>query len=118
MGWDGATRSASARLSFLDVVNSKRPYVACADYAARWFCALVGEQLHLIGYGETECRGGLEVDRRDQIIALANRSQIATMCNLREYVVAGGLISYAPSITEVYRQAGICREDTEGGKAG
>jgi putative tryptophan/tyrosine transport system substrate-binding protein len=45
--------------------------------------------------------------RRDQIIALANRSQIGTMCNLREYVVAGGLISYAPSITEVYRQAGI-----------
>ena len=45
--------------------------------------------------------------RRDQIVALANRSQIATMYNLREYVVAGGLISYAPSIAEVYRQAGI-----------
>ena len=46
-------------------------------------------------------------DRRDQIAALANRLRIATMYNLRTYVVAGGLISYAPSISEVYRQAGI-----------
>jgi putative ABC transport system substrate-binding protein len=45
--------------------------------------------------------------RRDQIVALANRLRIATMYNLREYVVAGGLISYAPSIAEVFRQAGI-----------
>jgi len=45
--------------------------------------------------------------RRDQIVALANRLRMATMYNLREYVIAGGLISYAPSVTEVYRQAGI-----------
>jgi putative ABC transport system substrate-binding protein len=45
--------------------------------------------------------------RRDQIVALANRLRIATIYDLREYVVAGGLISYAPSIAEVYRQAGI-----------
>jgi putative ABC transport system substrate-binding protein len=45
--------------------------------------------------------------RRDQIVALANRLRIATMYNIREYVVAGGLISYAPSLAEVYRQAGV-----------
>jgi putative tryptophan/tyrosine transport system substrate-binding protein len=45
--------------------------------------------------------------RRDQIVASANRLRIATMYNIREYVVAGGLISYAPSLAEVYRQAGI-----------
>jgi putative ABC transport system substrate-binding protein len=44
---------------------------------------------------------------RDQIVALANRLRMATMYSLREYVVAGGLISYAPSLAEVYRQAGI-----------
>ncbi|MGC2075327.1 MAG: ABC transporter substrate-binding protein [Xanthobacteraceae bacterium] len=45
--------------------------------------------------------------RREQIVGLANRLRIATIYNLREYVVAGGLISYAPSLAEVYRQAGI-----------
>jgi putative tryptophan/tyrosine transport system substrate-binding protein len=45
--------------------------------------------------------------RRDQIVALANRLRVATMYNVREFVVAGGLISYAPSVAEVYRQAGI-----------
>jgi len=44
--------------------------------------------------------------RHDQIVALANRLRIATMYNLREFVVAGGLISYAPSLAEVYRLAG------------
>jgi putative tryptophan/tyrosine transport system substrate-binding protein len=47
------------------------------------------------------------LSRRDQIVALANRLRIATMYDLREYVDAGGLISYAPSLAEVYRQAGI-----------
>jgi putative ABC transport system substrate-binding protein len=43
---------------------------------------------------------------RDHIVASANRLRIATMYYIREYVVAGGLISYAPSLSEVYRQAG------------
>ena len=49
----------------------------------------------------------LFLTRRDQIVALANRLRVATMYNQLEYVVAGGLISYAPSVVEVYRQAGI-----------
>ena len=44
--------------------------------------------------------------QRDQIVALVSRLAIPTMYNLREYVAAGGLISYAPSIADVYRQAG------------
>ena len=44
--------------------------------------------------------------RRDQIVALASRLRIPTIYDLREYVVAGGLISYAPSVAEVFRQAG------------
>src|SRR6516164_9639769 len=33
--------------------------------------------------------------------------RIATMFSIREFVIAGGLVSYAPSLGEVYRQAGI-----------
>jgi putative ABC transport system substrate-binding protein len=55
----------------------------------------------------------LFITRRDQIVALANGLRVATMYNAREYVVAGGLISYAPSLTEVYRQAGIYDERSD-----
>jgi len=45
--------------------------------------------------------------RRDKIIALAAHHAVPTIYGQRAYAVAGGLISYAPSFTEAYRQAGI-----------
>ena len=45
--------------------------------------------------------------RRDQIIALAARYTFPTIYAQRVYAVAGGLMSYAPSFSEAYRQAGI-----------
>src|SRR5690349_10991460 len=43
---------------------------------------------------------------RDQIVALAKRYSVVTMYELREYVTAGGLISYGASGADMYRQAG------------
>jgi putative ABC transport system substrate-binding protein len=44
---------------------------------------------------------------REQIVSLASRHRLPAIHNFREAVVAGGLMSYAPSITEAYRQTGI-----------
>jgi ABC-type uncharacterized transport system substrate-binding protein len=45
--------------------------------------------------------------RRDRIIAFAAENRIPAIYQFREFAVAGGLISYGPSITDSYRQAGI-----------
>jgi putative tryptophan/tyrosine transport system substrate-binding protein len=45
--------------------------------------------------------------RGDQLIALAARYSIPTMYYLREFVAAGGLISYGTRISDAYRQVGV-----------
>jgi putative tryptophan/tyrosine transport system substrate-binding protein len=45
--------------------------------------------------------------RRNQLVALAERYSVPVLYPWREYSVVGGLISYGPSFTESYRQAGL-----------
>ena len=44
---------------------------------------------------------------RKQIVALANRYRLPSSFDVRQAVDAGALMSYAPSIADAYRQAGI-----------
>ena len=45
--------------------------------------------------------------RRNRIIAFAARNRLPAIYHFREFAVAGGLVSYGPSITDGYRQAGL-----------
>ena len=51
--------------------------------------------------------GPLLNSHRERIVALAARHALPTSYAQRETVVAGGLMSYAPSQPDAYRQAGI-----------
>src|SRR3984893_8844397 len=44
---------------------------------------------------------------RDHLVALSIRHALPTMYNAREYVSAGGLLSYGPDQADAYRQAGV-----------
>ena len=46
------------------------------------------------------------LDRRQQIISFAERHALPAVYFVRQFAVAGGLLSYGPSITWMYQQAG------------
>jgi len=45
--------------------------------------------------------------QRDRITALAVRYAVPAVYNFREYVMAGGLASYGPSLPDSYRRAAM-----------
>lgn len=45
--------------------------------------------------------------KRDQLIALSAHYALPSMSEIRQFAEAGGLLSYGPSIDEVYRQLGV-----------
>ena len=47
------------------------------------------------------------VSRVDQIVALAARAAIPVVYTFREFATAGGLMSYAPNLSDAYLPAGI-----------
>jgi putative ABC transport system substrate-binding protein len=49
----------------------------------------------------------LLITHRDQLTALAARHSVPTVFSLREFVVAGGLLSYGTDLADAYRQVGI-----------
>ena len=54
--------------------------------------------------------------RRDQIVALAARHALPAIYEWREFVVAGGLMSYGTSLVDAYRQVGVYAVETPKGE--
>ena len=46
--------------------------------------------------------------RREELVALASQHAIPAIYEFRDFAASGGLISYGPSLTGMYRQVGIC----------
>jgi putative ABC transport system substrate-binding protein len=50
---------------------------------------------------------GFLISRQDQLVTLAARHAVPTIYPLRQYVDAGGLISYGANLPEAFRHAGV-----------
>ena len=110
-------------ISFL--VNPNNPSTEERTREMQEAVRLGGQRLHLVTAGaEAEFesafeaiqqRGGplvvpgdtLFTNQRDRLVALAARHALPAIYPFREYTLAGGLMSYGPSLADAYRLVGI-----------
>ncbi len=90
-----AALAIGQQLIILDVSNDRDIETAFATFVQRGAGALFAGT------------GGFLFSNRERIAALAARHRLPASYSVREFVAAGGLMSYGPSITDAYRQAGL-----------
>jgi len=107
------------------LLNPFNPFAEIESKEAQAAAPALGIELHILKAGtEDELNaaladsaklraGGLVVapdpffdSQRDRLVALAARHSVPASYGWREYVSAGGLMSYGTSLTDSYRQAG------------
>jgi putative tryptophan/tyrosine transport system substrate-binding protein len=90
-----AARSLGLQINLLNASTSREIDAALATFVSKRPDALfVGGDPFLLG-------------QRDQVVSLAARHGVPTTYPQREYVDAGGLMSYGTSVPNGYRQAGV-----------
>lgn len=92
------TKAGAARLGLQTVTLNARN-AAEIDTA---FAGLAGAKADALISGTDP----VLLDRREQIVALAERHALPTVSFTRPFATAGGLMSYGPNIGWMYRQAG------------
>jgi putative ABC transport system substrate-binding protein len=90
-----AARAIGQQLVVLNATNASEIQAAFATFVERGVGALVITS------------GAFTFSHRDEIVALAARYGLPASYGVREFAAAGGLISYAASITDAYRQVGV-----------
>jgi putative ABC transport system substrate-binding protein len=90
-----AAQAIGQQLLILDVGSDREIETAFATFVQRGAGALLTGS------------GAFLNSSRERIVALAARHGLPAMYAQREAALAGGLMSYGPSITDAYRQAGI-----------
>jgi putative tryptophan/tyrosine transport system substrate-binding protein len=92
---EAAAQAIRQQLIVVDVNSDHEIEMAFAAFAQR-------------GVGALLCGVGAFLNsHRERIVRLAARQALPASYSLREFVTAGGLMSYGASITDAYRQAGI-----------
>jgi putative tryptophan/tyrosine transport system substrate-binding protein len=90
-----AAQTIKQQLILVDVNSDQEFEAAFATFAQRGAGALLGGS------------GPFLNSHRERIVTLATRLALPAIYALREFVSAGGLMSYGTSITDAYRQTGI-----------
>ena len=90
-----AARAIGQQLIVLSATNASEIQAAFATFAQRGVGALIITS------------GAFTFSHREEIVALAARYELPASYGVREFATAGGLISYAASIADAYRQVGV-----------
>jgi putative ABC transport system substrate-binding protein len=92
---EAAAQAFAQQLIVISATNASEIEAAFATFVQRGAGALITTS------------GAFTFSHREEIVALAARYTLPASYGVREFATAGGLMSYAPSITDAYRQVGM-----------